>query len=110
MNKKELLEQLKSLEENQRDFISNDDTGVFKRDCKALELAYSIINEIDLNDLECIRICSDCGKIMNAGYCINHGEEYYCSDECLHKHYTNEEFNEMYDDGNGDSYYTEWEN
>lgn len=109
MNKKELLEQLKSLEGNQRDFISNDDTGVFRRDCEALEIAYSIISEIDLSELECIRICSDCEKIMNAGYCINDGEEYYCSDECLHKHYTEEEYKEMYDDGNGDSYYTEWE-
>ena len=51
MNKKELLEQLESLEENQRDFISHDDTGVFERDCMALQLAYSIIKEIDLNEL-----------------------------------------------------------
>ena len=108
MNKNELLEQLKSLKSNQSDFIKNDDTGIFKKDCEALELAYSIINEIDLHDLDCIRICSDCGKIMNAGYCINNGEEYYCNDECLHKHYTNEEYINMYDDGNGDSYYTEW--
>lgn len=77
MNKKELLEQLKSLEENQRDFISNDDTGVFERDCRALELAYSIINEIDLKELESFRICSDCGNIMNAGYCIHDGNEIF---------------------------------
>ena len=108
MNKKELLEQLKSLKVNQRDFISNDETGVFIRDCMALDLAYSIINEIDIEDLECFRICSDCENIMNTGYCINDGEEYYCSDKCLHKHYTDKEFNDMYDDGN--SYYTEWEN
>lgn len=55
------------------------------------------------------RKCSECSKNMNEGYCIDNGLEYYCSDECLHKHYTDEEYKEMYDDGNGDSYWTEWE-
>lgn len=55
------------------------------------------------------RVCSHCGKYMNEGYCIENGLEYYCSDECLHKRYTEEEYNELYDDGNGDSYWTEWE-
>ena len=56
-----------------------------------------------------LRICSECGKTMTEGYCIENGLEYYCSDNCLHKHYTEEEYNKMYDNGNGDSYYTEWE-
>lgn len=55
------------------------------------------------------RTCSECGKEMTQGYCIENGMEYYCSDECLHKHYTEKEFEELYDDGNGDSYWTEWE-
>lgn len=55
------------------------------------------------------RICSHCGKPMKQGYCIEGGSEYYCSDECLHAHYTDEEYLELYDDGNGDSYWTEWE-
>ena len=55
------------------------------------------------------RICSECGKEMKAGYCINNGMEYFCSDDCLHKHYSEEEYLEMYDDGNGDSYWTEWD-
>lgn len=55
------------------------------------------------------RKCSECGKTMSEGYCIDNGLEYYCSDDCLHKHYTDEEYKEMYDDGNGDSYWTEWE-
>lgn len=56
-----------------------------------------------------MRICSECKKKMNEGYCIDGGSEYYCSDECLHKHYSEEEYLDMYDDGNGDSYWTEWE-
>lgn len=55
------------------------------------------------------RFCSECNKQMNEGYCINDGLEYYCSDECLHKHYTEEEYLQMYDNGNGDSYWTVWE-
>lgn len=46
---------------------------------------------------------------MDEGYYIDNGLEYYCSDECLHKHYTEEEYEEMYDDSNGYSYWTEWE-
>lgn len=56
-----------------------------------------------------MRICNECKKKMNKGYCIENGMEYYCTDECLHKHYTEKEFLEMYCDGEGDSYYTEWE-
>lgn len=54
------------------------------------------------------RICKICGKSMMEGYCIDNGLEYYCSDECLHKVYSAEEWEELYDDGNGDSYWTEW--
>lgn len=57
---------------------------------------------------EKIRICSECGRVMTEGYCIENGLDYYCSDECLHKNMTQEEYLELYDDGNGDSYYTEW--
>ena len=54
------------------------------------------------------RVCSECGGVMTEGYCIDNGTEYYCSDECLHKHMTQEEFDALYDDGRGDSYYTSW--
>lgn len=55
-----------------------------------------------------VRICSECGKIMQEGYVIGGTLEYYCSDECLHKHYTEEEWKEMYTD-DGDNYWTSWE-
>ena len=56
-----------------------------------------------------MRICSHCGKDMNEGYVIAGGIEYYCSDTCLHEHYTPEEWEDMYDD-DGENYWTEWEN
>lgn len=58
-----------------------------------------------------IRVCSnpDCKKIMVEGYLIEGGVEYYCSNECLHTEITQEEFNKLYNDGEGESYYTEWD-
>lgn len=81
-------------------------------------LAHYIVNNKDylenkqlldfcFDEDEGYRICSECGKHMYEGYCVDNGVEYYCSDECLHKHYTEEEWNEMYSD-DGDSYWTTW--
>jgi len=53
------------------------------------------------------RTCTACGAGMNEGYVINGGCEHYCSDECLPM--TEAEFDELYADGEGDSYWTEWE-
>jgi hypothetical protein len=44
---------------------------------------------------------------MNEGYVINGGCEHYCSDDCLPM--TEAEFDALYGDGEGDSYWTEWE-
>jgi len=56
-----------------------------------------------------MRTCDACGKPMNEGYCVDNGGEYFCSEECLHTVYTAEEWETMYDDGDGDSYWTTWE-
>lgn len=56
------------------------------------------------------RKCSACGAgPLAAGFCIDGGASYYCSEECLHKEITPEDYAELHDDGNGDSYWTEWE-
>ena len=54
-----------------------------------------------------MRECTHCGRPMAEGFCIGQGLEYYCSEECLHEHYSEEEYNEMYE--SGDAYWTEWE-
>ena len=54
------------------------------------------------------RECNACGKGMNEGYCIEGGIEYYCSKECLNTEISDEEFAELYADGEGDSYWTDW--
>ena len=63
---------------------------------------------VDELDLEHSRCCSECGKPMYEGFCIENGAEYYCSEECLHKHLTEEEYENLYDDGRGNSYWTSW--
>jgi len=64
---------------------------------------------IEKKDFYC-RTCSECGKGMNEGFLVGGGMEYYCTDECLHKHYTKEEWeNEMYSDDSDENYWTEWD-
>ena len=63
---------------------------------------------VDELDLEHIRVCSECGKPMTEGFCIEDGAEYYCSEGCLHKNLTEEEYENLYDEGRGNSYYTSW--
>ena len=53
------------------------------------------------------RRCSACGNLMREGYCVDAGEEYYCSDNCLHTEFTDEEWDELCEE-NDESYYTEW--
>ena len=55
-----------------------------------------------------MRKCTICGKPMDEGYCINEGEAYYCSDECLSHDYNPEQWNETYECGDG--YWTRWDN
>lgn len=81
------------------------------------------------------RICSTCGKPMMVGYVIAGGDDYHCSDACLHKHYdhseylalyagldytdadvlkkikamTSEELDNLHEESGSDTYWTEWE-
>ena len=67
--------------------------------------AESLVDELDL---EHIRVCSQCGKPMYEGYCIEDGAEYYCSDECLHQNLSEHQYQKLYDEGRGNSYWTSW--
>ncbi len=57
--------------------------------------AFAGLFDEDISDLEDtleIRICDECGKIMVEGYCIDGGNEHFCSPTCLNVNYTHEEF------------------
>jgi hypothetical protein len=64
-----------------------------------------LVNELDLQHSRC---CSECGKPMYEGFCIEDGADYYCSEECLYKHLSEEEYNQLYDEERGNSYWTSW--
>lgn len=53
------------------------------------------------------RRCSVCGKLMDEGYCHDAGFRYYCSDECLHHDFTDEQWEQECDE-NDQSYWTQW--
>lgn len=52
--------------------------------------------------------CDDCRTPMTQGYVIDAGALHYC-EPCHTKHYTPEQWAEMYFDGETDNYWTEWE-
>lgn len=52
------------------------------------------------------RECDTCHAPMLSGYCIHDGEEYYCSDDCLHGVYSEKEYEELCEHDEG--YWTEW--
>ena len=58
-------------------------------------------------ELDCFRICEECGKPMIEGFVV-HGCNTYCSEKCLHKHVSDEEYRSLYANGEGDTYWTTW--
>jgi len=54
------------------------------------------------------RTCSECKNKMTSGY-ITSDFDYYCSDECLHKHYTEEEWKELHEKYEDDFFWTSWD-
>lgn len=75
------------------------------------EILKNLIDNIGdiIENREDERCCSICGKEMTEGYYNEDEFQYYCSDDCLHKDYTDEEYQELYNNGNGNFYYTSWE-
>lgn len=53
------------------------------------------------------RVCDECGKGTNVGYYAD--GPVYCTEACLNKHISPEEWDELYEEGGDEYYYTEWE-
>lgn len=71
------------------------------------DLNYSIEETIsDFSFEQIVRVCSSCGKPMTEGFVINE-DRYYCSQNCLDKNFTKEEFDSLFEDGF--AYWTDWE-
>lgn len=79
----------------------NKDRHVFRTPIDQFALTQSMMKQvtefIDSPD-ECVetQVCSYCGRTMAKGFVINDGEEYYCSEECLHKRYSKLEYLALY--------------
>ena len=69
-------------------------------------IAYSFVQYSHDTSEECRR-CSICGRLMQEGYCQDAGYRYYCSDDCLHHDFTDEEWEEECKN-NDQSYWTTW--
>lgn len=57
--------------------------------------------------LDCFRVCAECGRPMIEGFLIEDGD-CYCSDNCLHKHISEEVYLKLYDDRDDGTYWTVW--
>ena len=55
------------------------------------------------------RICSKCENVMTEGYFIGvfieNGKTFFCSKDCMNEHLTNEEYQELYDDGKAEYFW-----
>lgn len=72
------------------------------------QLFHHMIEDLkQADDTEKYRICRECGVLAQEGYVIE-ACDFYCSEQCLHQHISAEEFDELYADGEGDSYWTDY--
>lgn len=66
------------------------------------------LKDIMLAAMEIGRKCYSCGAVIADGFIVEKAftNEYYCSDECRRKKYTDEEYEQMFEDD--EAYWTEW--
>ena len=70
------------------------------------DIEFSAKDLMDSNIFEdIVRVCSICGNPMNSGYVVD--EFYYCSESCLNKDISNENYLDMYAEGT--AYWSEWD-
>ena len=57
--------------------------------------------------LDCFRICDVCGEPMLEGFLVC-GSMHYCSEECLQRDWTEEEYLDLCEDEDNDTFWTTW--
>lgn len=70
-----------------------------------IDLSKKPISRVDKST----RTCCKCGKAVKAGYMVDGGTWYYCSDECLLVDFTAAEWIKETEENEG-SFWTDWEN
>lgn len=71
-------------------------------------ISHGLVDADQIEEFSNVRKCSHCSAWMIEGY-IMEDLSYYCSDACLYANVTKEEYLKQHDNGNGDSFYTTWE-
>ena len=64
---------------------------------------------LTLKELKEERFCSQCESPMQEGFYFESDGTQYCSEDCLTKVISLEEYLKIYDNGKGDAYWTSWE-
>lgn len=70
------------------------------------QLAKSVGVKLTPKQYDYARVCDMCQRGMNEGYVVSNGDEYYCSDTCVQKNYTTQQWNQLYHKDIG--YWTTW--
>ena len=63
---------------------------------------------LTLKELKEERFCSQCESEMQEGFYFESDGTQYCSETCLTKVIPWKKYLQIYDDGNGDAYWTSW--
>lgn len=85
--------------------------GSFDFVCTAdYELGHILATQnLTIKEVKEERLCSECRKPMQEGFYFESDCTQYCSEACLTKVISWSEYMKIYDDGNGDAYWTSWE-
>ena len=85
--------------------------GYFDFVCTAIsELGHILAaRNLIIKELKEERHCSQCESPMQRGFYFESDGTQYCSKECLTNVISWEEYLKIHDDGNGDAYWTSWE-
>jgi len=70
-----------------------------------LATEYLNINEVGKDE----RFCSNCERPMKEGFYFESDDTQYCGEDCLKKVISWKAYLKIYDNGNGDAYWTNWE-
>lgn len=55
-----------------------------------------------------MRQCSICKRLMQSGWINENDGTYFCTIKCRNTKYTQKEYNDVYDDGNGGFFWITW--
>lgn len=63
---------------------------------------------LEMDSPEEQRLCAECGTPMQEGFYFESDGTQYCSEACLTKVITWEDYLAIHDNGDGDAYWTDW--